>query len=213
MIADHNTALRDLLTASNDFAGRTLSAEQIEQLVKYYALVLKWNRALNLTTITQPEEFKQRHLHESFLVAKYLSPSIREAWDLGSGLGVPGIPLAVCEPALQVRLVEANHKKAIFLEEVVAGLKLKNVRIENYRFECLAAPTGEVALMARAVDKMGAMLSQILRLGNSAGQLIILGTDALAKIVRREIAGEFKLEIIALPESQNLFLIDAKRFT
>src|SRR5437868_12647832 len=114
MSADQATVLRDLLTASNDFAGRSLSAEQIEQLVKYYALVLKWNRALNLTTITRPEEFNQRHLHESFIVANYLSPAIREAWDLGSGLGVPGVPLAVCEPALLVKLMEANHKKAIF---------------------------------------------------------------------------------------------------
>lgn len=213
MSAEQTAVLRGLLTASNTFAGRTFSTEQIEQLVEYYALVLKWNRALNLTTITKPEEFRQRHLFESFLVAECFSPSIREAWDLGSGLGIPGIPVAICEPALQVRLVEANHKKAIFLEEVSAKLKLTNVRVENSRFERLAAPTSEVALVARAVDKMEILLPQILHLGESAGQIIILGAAALAKIVRREMADKFELRVVAIPDSQSRVLIDANSFT
>jgi 16S rRNA (guanine527-N7)-methyltransferase len=213
MIPNKTTVLRNLLTASNDFAGRTLSVEQLEQLVEYYALVLKWNRALHLTTITQPEEFKQRHIVESLLVAEHLSPLIREAWDLGAGLGVPGVPLAICEPALQVRLIEANHKKAIFLEEVAAELKLKNVGVKNCRFENLTDPTEGVALLARAIDKMETMLPQILQLGKNAGQLLILCAGALAEIVQREISREFELKIIAIPNSQNRFLIDAKRFT
>ncbi len=212
-MADQTAVLRDLLTTSHDFAGRTFSAEQIEQLVEYYALVLKWNRALNLTTITKPEEFKQRHLYESFLVAEHLSPSIQEAWDLGSGLGIPGIPLAVCRPSLQLSLVEANHKKAIFLEEVSAELQLKNVRVENCRFERLTAPTDKVALVARAVDKMEALLPQILRLGESAGQIIILGAEALAKILRREVADKFELSVVDIPDSQSRVLIDANGFT
>lgn len=213
MITDQTTVLRNLLTASNDLTGRTLSVEQIERLVEYYALVLKWNRALHLTTITQPQEFKQHHLFESLLVAEHLALSIREAWDLGSGLGVPGVPLAICEPSLLVRLVEANHKKAIFLEEVAAQLKLKNVKVENCRFENLTDPTNSVALLARAIDKMETVLSQILQLGENAGQLLILCASALAKIVQREISAEFELKVIAIPNSQNRFLIDAKRFT
>jgi 16S rRNA (guanine(527)-N(7))-methyltransferase RsmG len=213
MIFNQTTVLRNLLTASKDFAERTLSAEQIEQLVGYYALVLKWNRALHLTTITQPEEFKRRHLVESLLVAEYLSLSIREAWDLGSGLGIPGVPLAICEPTLQVKLVEANHKKAIFLQEVAAELKLKNVEVDNCRFENLADPTANVALLARAIDKMEIVLPQILQLGKNAGQLLILCAGALAKIVQQDTSPEFKLRIIAIPNSQNRFLINAKRFT
>jgi 16S rRNA (guanine527-N7)-methyltransferase len=213
MILEQTAVLRDLLTASNDFAGRTLSAEKIERLIEYYALVLKWNRALNLTTITEPKEFKQRHLDESLLVVEHLSASVSEAWDLGSGLGIPGIPVAVCESSLQIKLVEANHKKAIFLEEVATKLKLDNVRVENCRFEQFADPASSVALMARAVDKMDAILPQILRLGRSAKQILILGTDSLAKAIQTNEAGNFELVLIAIPDSQKRFLIDAKRFT
>lgn len=213
MISDQAAVLRNLLTAGNAFAGRTLTTEKIEQLVEYYALVMKWNRALNLTTITQPEEFKQRHLYESLLVAEHLFPSISEVWDLGSGLGIPGIPVAVCKPSLQVKLVEANHKKAIFLEEVAAELKLPNVSVESRRFESLASPPSEVALIARAVDKMETLLPQILRLGKNAGQLLLLGVDALAQKIQVNGAGCFELTLIALPGSQNRCLINAKRFT
>src|SRR4051812_47122919 len=90
--------LKTLLRASGEPAGEVLSVREIEQLVQYYELVLKWNAQLHLTTITEPEDFFYRHIFEPMFLARQLEPEIVEVWDLGSGLGVPGVPLSILRP-------------------------------------------------------------------------------------------------------------------
>src|SRR6185369_4459750 len=101
-----------------------LSEHEKDLLERYYKLVLKWNDRLHLTTITAPDAFVRRHLDEAIFVEKRILPIVDEFWDIGSGVGIPGIPVAVRRPDMEVRLVEANRRKALFLEEVVAELQL-----------------------------------------------------------------------------------------
>ncbi len=159
---------RDLLRKSGRWDGKGFSDSEIDLLSKYYELVLKWNKRLHLTTLTRPREFFERHILESAFAESLILPSVNQIWDLGAGLGVPGIVMAILRPDLNVRLVEANHNKALFLEEAAAHLTLKNVKVIESRFEVIEGVPEKSCLTARAIEKMEKMIPEILRLGAKA---------------------------------------------
>src|SRR5215831_5217196 len=134
-------------------------------LSKYYELVLKWNKRLHLTTLTQPQEFLERHILESAFSESLILPSVNQIWDLGSGLGVPGIVIAILRPDLDVSLIEVSRNKALFLDEAVAHLNLKNVVIIESRLEAVEGVHEESCLTVRAIERMEKMIPEILRLG------------------------------------------------
>src|SRR5262249_34956411 len=127
--------LKDILDQSKMPDGRGFSRTEILLLSSYYELVLKWNPRLHLTTLTQPGAFFERHILESAFSGSLILPAINQVWDLGSGLGVPGMIIAILRPDLSIRLVEAGRNKALFLEETVAALGLRNVTVIESRFE------------------------------------------------------------------------------
>src|SRR5579871_4576216 len=106
-----------------------LSVEQLRQLDVHWNLVLRWNRKMNLTRITNPEEAAVRHYAESLFLAGHLT-SGRVA-DIGSGAGFPGFPAAIARPDCQVDLVESTQKKAAFLMEASRGVG--NIRVLSRR--------------------------------------------------------------------------------
>jgi 16S rRNA (guanine527-N7)-methyltransferase len=205
--------LRDLLFSSNSIADHPLTPTLIAQLVDYYALVLKWNPVLHLTTLTKPTDFAQRHLVEAFFVVNYLSPVATRIFDLGSGLGIPGVPLALLRPDLHVVLVEANRRKAMFLEEAAEFLKLGNVSVENRRFESLGPLPQYSVLTTRAMDKMLGLLPQILKLGSASVQMLFLGGAELDDFLRGTPPPRFAVKTHLLPHSEARYLMDVRRST
>lgn len=125
-------------------------------LLAYLGLLHRWNRTYNLTAIRDPEQMVTRHLIDSLAMHAH----VREGSlaDLGTGPGLPGIPLAIAHPALQVTLVESNGKKARFLREAVRQLKLGNARVAESRAEALAEPATYDALTARALDTLAGII-------------------------------------------------------
>lgn len=119
----------------------------------YLNLLLKWNAKINLTSIRQPEQIVRRHFGESFFAAAQLgkASAFATAIDLGSGAGFPGIPLAMSAPQAQVMLIEADSRKAAFLNEVIRALGLKNAKMFNGRAEACASRAELVTM--RAVEK------------------------------------------------------------
>lgn len=122
----------------------SLSDRAQAQLVAYIELLAKWNRSYNLTAVRDPLEMVPRHLLDSLAVLPWLHGATLA--DLGSGAGLPGIPLAIARPDLAVTLVESNGKKARFLREVARSLPLPNITIEQTRvqetagsFDCITA--------------------------------------------------------------------------
>jgi 16S rRNA (guanine527-N7)-methyltransferase len=114
-----------------------LSQAQREQLLDYVALLEKWNRTYNLTAVREPLEMVSHHLLDSLAVLPHL-PLPRERADLadvGSGAGLPGIPLAVACPQWRVTLVEASQKKVAFLRQACIALGLANVSVHSGRVE------------------------------------------------------------------------------
>ncbi len=155
-------------------------------LLAYLALLDRWNRTYNLTAIRDPAEMVVKHLLDSLAMAPFVGGG--NLADLGTGAGLPGIPLALANPALQVTLVESNGKKARFLREVVRTLPLPNARVAESRIEALDEPGQYDAIVARAL----ATLPLIVELG---GHLLKSGGRLLA--MKGAIPDQ---EIAALPD-------------
>ncbi|TIH10513.1 16S rRNA (guanine(527)-N(7))-methyltransferase RsmG [Pseudomonas leptonychotis] len=115
--------------------GVELSAEQHEQLLAYLALLIKWNKAYNLTAVRDPDEMVSRHLLDSLSVVPYVVEAGDNWLDVGSGGGMPGIPLAILFPERQFTLLDSNGKKTRFLTQVKLELKLANLQVIHSRVE------------------------------------------------------------------------------
>ena len=134
--------------------GLTLSEGQREQLLAYLALLQKWNRVYNLTAVRDPQEMLTHHLLDSLTA---VAPLLRhtggrpaKVLDVGSGGGLPGVVLAVCRPELEVSCVDTVGKKAAFIQQVAASLKLPNLQGLHARVETLPGPYDLIASRAFA---------------------------------------------------------------
>jgi len=151
-----------------------------QQALAYYQLVLKWNPRLHLTTLTRPEEFLDRHLHEPLFAAPFLLPEVTSLWDLGSGLGVPGVPLSLLRPDLDITLVEASARKAIFLEAVIHELALTRTRVVSQRFQEISPLPPGSAITVRAIERMDSILPEILKFAENAAQILFFCSASFA---------------------------------
>src|SRR3989344_4972614 len=115
--------------------GVELSAQQHEQLLAYLALLIKWNKAYNLTAVRDPSEMVSGHLLDSLSVVPFVTEAGDNWLDVGSGGGMPGIPLAILFPERQFTLLDSNGKKTRFLTQVKLELKLANLQVIHSRVE------------------------------------------------------------------------------
>ena len=134
--------------------GLSLSDAQFEQLLGYLALIQKWNKVYNLTAVRDPQEMLTHHLLDSLTA---VAPLVRhthcqpaKVLDVGSGGGLPGIVLAICRPELDVSCVDTVGKKAAFIQQVAATLKLPNLRGIHARVETLTGPFDVICCRAFA---------------------------------------------------------------
>ena len=132
-------ALAAPLRAGVQALGLTLSDETQQQLLVYMALIQKWTRVYNLTAVRDPKEMLTHHLLDSLSA---LTPLLRHTvgqpirlLDVGSGGGLPGVVLAICRPEIQVTCVDTVGKKAAFIQQVAATLRLPNLRGLHARVE------------------------------------------------------------------------------
>lgn len=113
--------------------GLTVTASQREQLLGFVALLHKWNKAYNLTAVRDIDDMVARHILDSAAVAPYVhGPRLL---DVGAGPGLPGIVLAILDPALSVTLLDSNGKKVRFQRQAIMELGLKNVTASQARVE------------------------------------------------------------------------------
>ena len=161
--------------------GLSVSPDQIEQLVAYVDLLEKWNRAYNLTAIRDRREIVDRHLIESLSIAPFLSGDSRV--DVGTGAGLPGIPLAIIEPGVHYVLLDSNGKKTRFLSEVKRALALSNIDIETTRVESWRPGRHFDAVVTRAFADLGTTLERVDHLMGSQGMLFAMKTESASKEV------------------------------
>ena len=148
-MTDTTTTLRTPLAAAAQAFELNLSDTQLDQLLAYLALISKWNKVYNLTSIRDPQAMLTQHLVDSLSLLPPLRRHVQGApirlMDVGSGGGLPGVVIAICEPNINVICVDAVAKKTSFITQVAAELGLiKNLRGEHSRVEQLKAAPFDV---------------------------------------------------------------------
>ena len=139
-----------------------LTESQFDLLLAYLTMIQKWNKAYNLVGTSNADELVQKHLLDSLSIVPHIK--ISPVLDVGSGAGLPGIPLAICLPDISFTLLDSNGKKARFMRQVVMDLKLTNVEIVQTRVENYQPSDAPKTVLARAfapVDKALHMLSAV----------------------------------------------------
>ena len=213
MIQDQVRQFEDLLVQTGRSNGIAFSDLERERLAKYYELVLKWNARLHLTTLTDPNQFFHRHIFESDFAETFISPSVEQLWDFGTGLGIPGIPLTIFRPELAAHLVESRRNKIIFLEEAVSSLNLANAKVVEARIETLGDLPENTCLIARAVEQMEGVVSEMVAIGKNCRQIMVLGSEELGLSFQSKVNDRFRVELNPIPDSDCRFVISAERFT
>ncbi|MDN7140813.1 16S rRNA (guanine(527)-N(7))-methyltransferase RsmG [Pseudomonas sp. JQ170] len=152
--------------------GVELSEAQHAQLLAYLALLIKWNKAYNLTAVRNPDEMVSRHLLDSLSVMPFIHS---ERWlDVGSGGGMPGIPLAILHPDKQVTVLDSNGKKTRFLTQVKLELKLDNLQVIHKRVEEYQPELPFTGIVSRAFSSMENFTNWTRHLGDGQTQWLAM---------------------------------------
>ena len=148
---DLETGLREL--------NLNCSPLQFEKLLKYLELLQRWNKAFNLTAIRDPLQMVRLHLLDSLAIHPYVQ-GLKSIIDVGTGPGLPGIPLAILNPGINFTLLDSNGKKTRFLFQAINELKLTNASEINHRVEAYQPNQLFDAVISRAFSSISDMLNQ-----------------------------------------------------
>jgi 16S rRNA (guanine527-N7)-methyltransferase len=164
---------------------RQLTGPDLVNISTYIDILTKWNARINLTAIREEDEIVTRHFGESLFAASHLFPepgALSEnnpaptLADVGTGAGLPGLPIKLWAPQVSLTLIESNHKKATFLREVTRCLTLTNVNVQNARAATVQEKFDFVTL--RAVERFGNILPISSNLVAPSGRLVLLISTA-----------------------------------
>lgn len=137
--------------------GLSLAEHQREALLGYLGLLVKWNRAFNLTAVRDPEEMVRRQLLDSLSVIPWLGQGA--VLDVGTGAGLPGIPLSIARPEISFSLLDSNGKKTRFVQQVVGELGLANVEVIRSRVERLHRAGHYESIVSRAFSSLAELIT------------------------------------------------------
>lgn len=152
-----------------------ISTTFVSPLLHYLELLEQWNRAYNLTAIRDPADMVIKHLLDSLVVQPHLHGA--RILDVGTGAGLPGIPLALLNPEKEFILLDSNGKKMRFLTEVVRQLNLSNVHLEQQRSENFRDTKGFDSIVSRAFAALSDMLRLTQHLLAPKGQFLAMKGD------------------------------------
>lgn len=203
-------------------ASATLCATQQAQLSEYLRLLLDANQRFNLTAVKEPAEAEQRLIGESLVLLDFMPGDATSLIDVGSGGGIPGLPLAIAKPRLNVTLLDATRKKVDFLRATAEALGLGNVATLTGRAEELShdrSLRGEFDVAtARAVARLAVLVELTLPFVRVGGRVLLpkgaAAADELAEAGEaiRILGGQAELTI-SDPDELRIILIDKLRPT
>jgi 16S rRNA (guanine527-N7)-methyltransferase len=148
--------------------GLNCSTHQVEQLIAYLEMLQRWNKAYNLTAIREPIQMVRLHLLDSLAVHPFIKDA-KDIIDVGTGPGLPGIPLAILNPDINFTLLDSNGKKTRFLFQAINDLSLANAREINQRVEKYQPEQFFDIVLSRAFSSISDMLTQCSHLVSNSG--------------------------------------------
>ncbi|MCW8874254.1 MAG: 16S rRNA (guanine(527)-N(7))-methyltransferase RsmG [Gammaproteobacteria bacterium] len=189
-----------------------LSTTVQEQLLQFVQLLIKWNRVYNLTSVRKPDDIIVRHILDSLVVVPHLEA--RRVLDVGTGAGLPGIPLSLACPDTQFVLLDSNNKKVRFVRQAIAEMGLDNVSVEQTRVEDYRPDQPFDVVVSRAYSSLAEMHAQVERLLAPDGRLLAMkGVYPLAEMDALKAAGiaseVVPLQVPGLDAERNLVILKA----
>lgn len=197
--------MKEQLKGLLDQAQINLSEAQIEQQLALVGLLDKWNKAYNLTSVRNPNDMLTRHIMDSLAVRKYLHG--QRFIDVGTGPGLPGLPLAIAEPDKEFVLLDSLGKRIRFIRQVCHELKLSNVTAVQARVEDYQDEKQFDGVISRAFASLNDMLSWCEHLPAENGRFYAL-KGLYPQDELEQLPGQYKIESI---EQINVPGIDASR--
>jgi 16S rRNA (guanine527-N7)-methyltransferase len=172
MIAAEASSLQADLTTGLQAMHLSLGPVQVGQLMAYLALLQKWNRTYNLTAIREPSRMVSHHLLDSLSIVPQIGSG--PVLDVGTGAGLPGIPLAIARPDVQVTMLDSNSKKTAFVQQVVTELGLANARVVNARVESWSPAEQFESIVSRAFSNIRDFAEKAAHLLRNGGELLAM---------------------------------------
>jgi 16S rRNA (guanine527-N7)-methyltransferase len=167
--------LADELRRGAESLGLDLQRSQLDQLLEFLDLLHRWNRRYNLTAIREPRRMISYHLLDSLSILPALA-GCRRALDVGTGAGLPGIPLAVAMPGSDWILLDSNAKKTRFVRQAVAQCGLDNVQVVHSRVQDYHAPDALDFIVSRAYASLADFCDSVAHLMNPKTRLVTMKT-------------------------------------
>ena len=204
-----------------DKLGITLSEIQLKQFYNYMNLLMEWNKKINLTAITEPNEIILKHFVDSLTILKYISDGTRVV-DVGTGAGFPGIPLKIYRQDTEITLLDSLQKRINFLDEVIRELNLEKIetihsRVEDFGKNNRHREKFDIAT-SRAVANLATLSEYLLPLVKVGGKVISMKGSLIeeelenSKNAIKILGGKIeKVDEFNLPNSdisRNIVLID-----
>lgn len=190
---------KQLLISGLAELGLPADAKTVDAFLFYGAELKKWNKAYNLTAITDDREIVTKHFLDSLLYLKAIPAEVKTLCDVGTGAGFPGIPIALVQPDLQIALVEPSRKRCSFLRHMTKRLNLENIEVIEANAEAVDAGPFDLVL-TRATFTIADLLKKAGHLAKPGGWFLFSKGPKYEEEVR-EIAASNAPEVIntALP--------------
>lgn len=161
------------LRAGIEALGLTLHQSQIDQLIEYLYLLQKWNQHYNLTAIDELKQMLSHHVFDSLSILPAMD-NCRKAMDVGSGAGLPGIPLAIAMPDTVWIMLDSSAKKTRFIQQAIAHCDLKNAQVVQARVQDYHAPDSLDFIVSRAYASLADFCESVSHLLDSRTQLLTM---------------------------------------
>ena len=168
------------LRAGTEALGLSLQQSQYDQLLEYLHLLHKWNQVYNLTAIHELPKMLSHHLLDSLTLAPLVAGG-RKLLDVGSGAGLPGIPLAIALPQLICVMLDSNGRKTRFIRQAIAHCGLKNAQVVQSRIEDYHSPDSLDFIVSRAYAPLAEFCDSVTHLLEPGTRLITMKTGLKAK--------------------------------
>ena len=196
---------QSLLWEGSELMGISLSELQIQQLLRYHSLIIKWNKVYNLSAIRDPLESIKKHFLDSLSIVSFIKHEL--LLDVGSGAGLPGIVIAIMKPKTEVFVIDSVGKKCRFMQTVKTELSLKNITVINSRVEDFIPKEPFQQITSRAFAGANETINKTKHLISNNGRYLLMKGDTINEDIKNTNIKTHSLKVPFVSDNRSLLEI------